>query len=244
MQSLNKLYNEFLKIKKMGWIKSKRKGTTGIGYTFETLLGKKEENFSIPDFNEIEIKTMKKYGKGNIKLFNLTPDGDYLYPIERIIKKLGYPDKEYPEYKVINTKTNAIEYTKIGYYKKIILEVDRKNEKISLKGINNEGINKNIDVSWSFKSLEERINIKLTYLAIIKAEYKIINNEEYFYYNQIKFYELKDFETFINLIEDGTINLTINIGIFKTEDKLGKMHNHGIGFSIEEKNIEKLYRKI
>ena len=37
----------FEKVKNKGWIKSLRKGDTGIGYTFETLIGKKEENLPI-----------------------------------------------------------------------------------------------------------------------------------------------------------------------------------------------------
>ena len=34
-----------------------RDGPGGVGYTFENLLGKAEENFPIPDFKGIEIKT-------------------------------------------------------------------------------------------------------------------------------------------------------------------------------------------
>ncbi len=59
----------------MGWIESKRKGTTGIGYTFETLLGKEEESFPIPDYGSIEIKTRYRNAKFPITLFNATPDG-------------------------------------------------------------------------------------------------------------------------------------------------------------------------
>ena len=33
---------EFMRIKSLGWIRSKRKGPTGIGKTFEVLLGKEE----------------------------------------------------------------------------------------------------------------------------------------------------------------------------------------------------------
>ena len=36
-----KLKKEFIKIKEMGYVKSTRKGFTGIGKTFEDLIGKK-----------------------------------------------------------------------------------------------------------------------------------------------------------------------------------------------------------
>ena len=63
----------------MGWIESMRRGTTGIGYTFESLLGKPEESFPIPDYGTIEIKTRYRNGKRDITLFNATPDGDFLF---------------------------------------------------------------------------------------------------------------------------------------------------------------------
>ena len=45
-----KVFNE---VKKKGWVKSLRKGDTGVGYTFETLIGKEEENFPIADYGSI-----------------------------------------------------------------------------------------------------------------------------------------------------------------------------------------------
>ncbi|MCA6072532.1 MAG: MvaI/BcnI family restriction endonuclease [Endomicrobium sp.] len=40
---------KFKQIKKMGFIPTKRNGTTGIGYTLETLLGITENNIANPD---------------------------------------------------------------------------------------------------------------------------------------------------------------------------------------------------
>lgn len=64
-EQISLLNKKFLEIKKMGWIKSKRKGHTGVGMTFEYLIGTNENNFEIPDFNGIEIKTKRNYS--NIK---------------------------------------------------------------------------------------------------------------------------------------------------------------------------------
>lgn len=56
--------NNIIKLKKIfdgiankGWIMSSQKGTSGVGITFEKLIGKNKENFEIPDFEGIEIKT-------------------------------------------------------------------------------------------------------------------------------------------------------------------------------------------
>ena len=63
------LHKKFLTIKKQGWIKSMREGATGVGYTFETLLGKQEDYFPIPDYEGIEIKTMRYFSKMEIFYF-------------------------------------------------------------------------------------------------------------------------------------------------------------------------------
>ena len=86
-QSIIDLNKEFQRIKSMGLIESKRKGATGIGYTFECLLNKQEESFDIPDYKGIEIKTKYIYSRGKIHLFCAAPDGDYLFENKRLVEK-------------------------------------------------------------------------------------------------------------------------------------------------------------
>ena len=106
--------------------------------------------------------------------------------------------------------------------------------------------NKLIDdtVEWSFSMLKEKLNRKLKYLAIIKASNKIINNKEYFKYDNLKIYCLKDFDTFLNLVEEGIIIITFKVSVFKSGKRIGQIHDHGTSFSINEKNILKLYDEI
>lgn len=238
------LKDKFNEIKDIGWIESKRKGYTGIGYTFEQLINKKEENLPIPDFADVEIKTIKKYSKNKIHLFNLTPDGDFLFPIKRVLNILGYPDKSFHNFKILNNEFNTAEFTKIGYYKKAKISVNREKQKIELIGYDNNNNNLNLNISWSFNSLENRINTKIKKLAIITANSKNINNVEFFKYENIEFYLLNDFDKFIKLIEQGIINITFKIGVFKNGKRYGQIHDHGTDFSININDIKKLYTKI
>ena len=50
---------------KGGWFESMRSGSTGIGFTFETLMGIEENNDPNADFRGIEIKCKRKKMKGN-----------------------------------------------------------------------------------------------------------------------------------------------------------------------------------
>ena len=79
----NILKDKFNLIKKLGWIKSIRKGSTGIGATFENAMELNENSFEIPDFNGIEIKTKRNYRNSYTSLFNYAPDGKYCYQMEK-----------------------------------------------------------------------------------------------------------------------------------------------------------------
>lgn len=242
--SIKTLKKKFENIKKKGWIETKRKGSTGIGYTFEQLIQKKEENLPLPDYNDIEIKTMRRYSKNKLHLFNLTPDGDFLFPIERILNILGYPDKNFHNFKIFNNEFNSKSFTYIGKYKKAKIVVNRENKKIELKAFDYKDNDLNVDISWSFDLLKNRISAKIKKLAIITANSKMVNNIEFFQYQNIEFYLLNNFDTFINLIEQGIINITFKIGVFKNGKRYGQIHDHGTDFSININDIKKLYTKI
>ena len=221
-----------------------RNCSSGIGYTFENLIGKQEENFPIPDYNGIEIKTSRRTSWGKIHLFHATPDGDYLFPIKNILEVLGYPDRNYPKYKVFNISLNSKNYAKIGSNKKIKICVNREKNKVYLIAKNKKDEDYKLHVSWSFELLQQRINLKLKYLAIVKAESKKIEGIEYFKYDEIKFYKLKSFTTFIDLLEAGIIDISFTIGIYKKGKKFGQTHDRGTIFSINRNHIKLLYDEI
>lgn len=94
-ENIRLLERKFLEIKKRGYVKSVRKGPTGVGATFESLLNKNEESFEIPDFYDIEIKTKRSYSKSYITLFNAVPTGSSYYEVKRLRDNYGYPDPKY-----------------------------------------------------------------------------------------------------------------------------------------------------
>ncbi len=239
-----KLYNEFKKIKNLGWVESKRNGPTGVGYTFETLLNKKEDNISAPDYRGIELKTIRLFSKQKIHLFNAIPNGDISYPTKRIVEKIGYPDKQNPEYKVFNMTFSTMEYTNIGYYKKGIIRIDEKNKKVRFIVKNTKDEILDLKISWSYDYLKEKIENKLNKLAIIYVYNKEENNKEYFYYRSIHFYRFNDFKKFIDLLKTGDIKITFKISVNREGEKKGLIKDRGTDFSIEKDKIELLFDEI
>ena len=243
-ESILGLQKEFERINNLGWIKEKRRGKGAAGYTFEELLKKEEDNFPIPDYNDIEIKTMNQNTKTNLHLFNLTPDGDYLFPIMRMLDELGCPDKLDKKLKTFYRSFNARDYTPIIYGRKGKLIVDYDNKKVKLIVINNKQEDINIGISWSFDYLYERLQLKLNYLALIRVSSCFMFNEGYYRYDTIAFYKLKSFDIFLQLINKGIIEITFKIGVHKDAIKYGKVYDHGTDFSINVNDIEKLYDKL
>ena len=89
------LIEKFEQIKNNGWTISKFKGTGGAGNHFEFLIGKNEDNYSIPDFYGIEIKTkFINSTQPYIGLFTAIPYGEDFFEIQRLNSLYGYPDKK------------------------------------------------------------------------------------------------------------------------------------------------------
>lgn len=238
------LQKKFKKIKSLGWIESKRNGSTGVGYTFENLLNIEENSLEIPDYNSIEIKTQRIKSKSYINLFNATPNSEQLFAIENLRNNYGYPDKILKNYKILHCDVFANKLENLGSKYKTKLKTDRKNKKIKLIILDNSLQIVDDKISWSFELLKEKLSRKLNYLAFIKADSKIINRVEYFKYTELTIYKLKSFNKFIELIDKGIIKITFKIGVIRKGEKTGKIDNHGTSFSISKINLEKLYDKI
>jgi len=235
------LKKEFNRIKDMGWVKGIRRGKDSIGRTFELLLGCEENGLEIPDYNGIEIKTKRSDSSAYIGLFNMTPSGKYYHEIERLRTTYGYNDTKTKKYKVLNNSVYCSKRTFIGIYHQFMLKVDRVQKKIFLCVFDVSGMLIEKDVYWDFDIIEEKLYRKLKYLAFVKAHRKFVNNVEYFKYYDIKLYVLKDFNTFIRLIEEGFIKITFKIGVFKSGKRIGQIHDHGTSFDIREIDLPKLF---
>lgn len=70
-------FDQFVKrikeIREMGFVKTHRKGDTGIGKTLEDLLGISENNIAGPDFGTYELKSGRKDSSSMLTLFTKAP---------------------------------------------------------------------------------------------------------------------------------------------------------------------------
>lgn len=224
------------------WIESKSKGNGGVGITLESLLQKEKENFEIPDYKGIELKAKCSKKESHITLFSAVPDS-YLFEIKRLLQEYGYPDSQYQEFKIFNVSVYGNRRIKLNnHYFKIY--VDWQNQKVILRVYD-----KNFNIidqltSWSFTLLKEKLERKLTQLALVHAECKFEHNKVYFKYVDINFYQLNSFERFLTLIEIGMITITFRIGVYKSGRRFGQIYDHGTCFSIDESDISRLFDRV
>lgn len=224
------------------WIVSEYKGKGAGGITLESLLGKNAENFELPDYNGVELKTKYSKKETYITLFSATPDS-YLFEIKRLQKEYGYPDRELPQFNVFNLAVYGNRKVKLNnhYFK---LYVDYSNKKVLLRIYDNKFKIVDEIVSWSFEILKEKLERKLKYLVLIHADRKFEHNQVLFKYKDIKFYELTSFKKFLWLIENGMIKIVFRIGVYKGNYRYGEIYDHGTAFSIDEKNISRLFNRM
>ena len=243
-KNITELKKLFFRIKNVPLTKSLRKGTTGLGYTFESLIGKDEDSSYLPDFKGIEIKTKLGYTKTPITLFCLTPIKNNTSAIKFIYNNFGYPNKHNHEYKSFkgNVYYNRNNLIANKYILKTKLELDC--NKLCLLILDNRLNFIDKSIYWDLNEIKNRLSTKLNYLAIIKG-YPYNKDKSTFYkYTSLKIYKLKSFDAFLNLLKKDKIYITFNLDTYFNEKRFGDINDRGTAFKLELYNIDDLFDNI
>ena len=222
--NLDEFKRNFNELKKKGWIKTLRKGPTGIGYTLETLIGIKENNLAIPDISGIEIKAHRTNSNNLITLFTFNRKVWKIPPLEAI-RKYGSKDRNgrLGLYYTMSIKPNSTG---------LFLFVEKTN--ISVRHISGE-----IIAVWDLKILTERFLKKIPALLFVSAFTEERDSVEYF-----KFYRAQLMSgTSPELLADQfrAENLLVDL---RLHDKITRARNHGTGFRVYETKLPLLFREI
>ena len=236
-ENFKELRKKFNIIKNMELIESMRKGNTGVGYTFETLIGKTEDTNSLPDYNGIEIKTKLGYSKSPLTLFNCTPKRNNESAINYILDNYSWLQKNSNNIYVFSNEVYfSKKPNKYTYFK---LDIDYFNKKIFMKSYKNDVFIENV-CYWDFKDLMKKLYFKINYLAIIQAYPYKKNNKIYYKYVKMNSYKLKGFFEFLEAIRKNEIKVLFYMKRYSNNS----IDNHGVSFSINIENINNLFYKL
>jgi hypothetical protein len=214
-QALTELLGMFDEVKERGWIDSLREGDTGIGYTFETLLGIKENNDQKADFKGIEIKCkgMKEGSAGNsskINLFQAGPTWNVKVTSKELIRILGRQgdDGLFTCYSQVTATPNNLG---------LLLDVLSQQSKIDLR--------KNLDALgyWSFRQLENRLAEKHSRTVFVKARNRSTKSKSQYSYEELVYCDKPSIERFVDLVEKRNIVFEFTM----SEKSNGTVRNHG-----------------
>lgn len=239
MNNFHEINKRFELIKKRGFIKSNYSDSGGAGKMFETLLGKKLDNKSLPDFENIEIKTTIKCNKYPITLFSCCPIKEKyttLDTIQYLLYNYGYNKNSICKALMINIKDGKIKYCKNGFG--FMIKVSYKWEKVFLL-IFYKGKILDKSISWNFSDIKDKVTEKMLNLVYIKYLKNITHSDIYYYYYQMDYYILKTFSKVMDAIKHGIISVSLNIS-----STSGNLRYHGINFVINEKDLSYIYDKI
>ena len=242
-ESIDRLKEQFYKIQCQNWILSKGMGSGAAGRTLEELLCVKENQDVLPDFNGIEIKSKIKNGKFPLALFSCALDNK---PLEnkRLLFTYGYPDNLNHDFKRFNVTIDAIHRKYFRNFTSFKLYVDYNSQKIRLIVYNRRDEIIDNTMSWSFKELKSRLEHKLSYMALVTFKKSSVNGNVYFKYEEIVIYKLRDFSTFLKMIEKGKIVVTFKLYQYHEQEKYGQMHDKGTSFDIKKEYIHELFEEI
>ncbi len=212
---LVELLEQFDIVKSRGWIDTLRAGDTGIGYTFETLLGIKENNDQVADFKGIEIKckSIKEgevIGATKINLFQAGPTWSAQSTAReriRVIGRMG-DDGLYACYSQVTTTPNNLG---------LLLDVNHPSSKIDLRKYTSDlGY-------WSFSQLESRLVEKHSRTAFIKARTRKVRTTAQFFYEDLVYCDNPSIQRFIDLVSHRNIVFEFTL----SEQSNGSVRNHG-----------------
>lgn len=243
-KELKELIEEFKIISKKGFIESISKSFGSVGLTFEKLLNKNADSMFFPDYYGIELKCTSISSHYPLFLFTISFDGPDFPEINRIVEKFGYPDKDYPEKKVLFEKANNKNGISSPNRYRFNLEPNLEEDKLYLAVYdkNNTLIEKTSFVYLS--SIKDHLLLKLNQMALIYSATRTIDNQKYFKYFKMEIYKLKNFETFLKLLEKGDIEVDIISRISKSGNDVGRYRNKNLVFKINKDKIWKLFNRI
>lgn len=236
------LIDNFKKISRKGYIQSSSNGFGAIGLTFEKLLDKEADSMYFPDYYGIEIKCSSRFSRYPLVLFSCAFDGPTFPEINRLIDTYGYPDTDFKDKKILQVDLSCKIKSLVNNKYMFKLEISDDKIFLCIYDKYNKLIEKESFVY--IDTLYNHLNLKLSSLALVYASIKRKIDNTSFRYYKITIYELISFERFIELLEDGTILVSLSTRIGKSGKFLGKYKNKNLVFKIKKDNIEKLFNKV
>ncbi|WP_139943039.1 MvaI/BcnI family restriction endonuclease, partial [Fulvimonas soli] len=202
--NLDLFIRDFNKVRDMGFTESRRSNSTGIGKTFEDLIGVAENNAKEPDLHGFEIKSQRNLSGSYVTLFTKSPTMPKSANTH-LRMSYGSFDSEHPDVKVLHTSIFHGRYNTHTAGAKFSLRVNRQESKLYVLVQRDDGT-KDDSVYYSFDNIKNAL-AKIENLAFVSADTRrnAEGKEEFNFTSAIIYYDFISFENFLDLVEEGVI---------------------------------------
>ncbi|MFQ5833924.1 MAG: MvaI/BcnI family restriction endonuclease [Candidatus Thorarchaeota archaeon] len=224
--TVEELTRKIQTIKNLGWVRTARKGPTGVGHTLEALLGYAENNIAIPDWGVFEIKATRKSQRNLVTLFSKVPKRVEGIDPRTLVTEHGYWDSKKGRQSlyctVSATETNSLGWRILIYDQRGRIEFVHNGEIVAYEEL---------------ASLQDVLTRKVENLVLVLAERKVDGKIEFFHYNEAYLLARADAGRLLNLLRRGKIVFDWRMHI-KPD---GRVRDHGPGYRMFETDIPQLY---
>lgn len=212
-------------IKQKGYVRTLRKGPTGVGKTLETLLGITENNISTPDLGTIELKSQRENHTGMTSLFTFNRKA-WKMPALDAIRKYGSLDMNgrLGLYYTMDLKPNSAGlFLFVGDTSVAVRSTDG-----------------SLIAEWQLDEITRRFNAKVRSLLLVRARVEERDRVEYFWYNRARLLSGGATASILkSQFESGQLRLDLRL------HNQGTMaRNHGTGFRVYERELENFYQRV
>ena len=239
-------------ITEMGWVPNIRHGNHGgIGNTLEQLLGIKENNLPIPNAAEWELKAQRIESSSLTTLFHMEPSPRAMRFVPQILlPKYGWAHQQAGErYGVSEMSFRQTIHGGGRSDRGFMVVIDRVEQKVLIsfdaKSVDPRHADWLAAVAgriglgeldpqpyWGFADLEHKAGTKLLNAFYARAEVRIENGQEYYWYRKAMRLERFSFPAFLAALEAGTV-------LVDFDARSG--HNHGTKFRLRQDCLPMLY---
>lgn len=243
MSSEKQLAKHFFDIKSKGWIPTKRYGDQCLGNTFEDLIGKKEDNLSVADFGDIELKTHRTITSSMVSLFSKAPT--YPRRVNTYLREtFGVVGEEHDK-KILNTTVSGKKENthRGGFGFKLVVDREKQRIYLQIRNLSTDCITDD-EIFWSFKAIENALKKKIKKIAILYGEEKVENGQRFVKFSEMRVITGITLETLVESIEKGELLVDIRIGVYLSGKNVGKTHDHGTAFRIKLDKLLETYKDV
>jgi hypothetical protein len=222
--TLSMFVKAFAKLKAKDWVRSERRGSTGIGQTLEKLLGLPENNIAYPDLGKIELKAHRVNSASLITLFTFNRKVWKMKPLDAI-KKYGTLDTN-GRLGLYFTMTRTPNSTGL------FLHIET--ETISVRHVSGEVV-----AEWQLQTLAERFVKKIPALILVSAFSEMRGDDEWFKFERAQLLTGTSADIIRGQILAGNILIDLRL-----HDKITSARNHGTGFRAREEKLPLLFKTV